>query len=272
MVYAPQRAVLTFSNGTEINPDTLTPNKNVVISENLLINKKAAGIVELKTIGKGLKPVINGTIQTFQATKYTLVLTDGTKVYLNANSQLTFPEIFSKTDRVVNLKGEGYFEVTKTSKHTKFFVKTNEQVVKVLGTKFNIKSYNKTSVQTILLEGSVSISPADKFFHSVIIKPNQQAILKNNGVQISKIEASKALAWKDGFFVFNGDNTLDMLSEIARWYSLELDTVNAGHLKEYYGKIPSNVNLGQLIELLNYSGVHVKVYKDDLGKRKLFIL
>jgi transmembrane sensor len=207
------------------------------------------------------------TATTAKGQTYQFTLPDGTKVWLNADSKLEFPSNFvnSKT-RFVKLSGEGYFEVAKDKAHP-FVVQTDKQTVEVLGTHFNINSYNdESSVRTTLLEGSVSVRHAefisasrnskaalqgrgpdlrqddDRFkqdSEAVILKPNQQSILTgSNRIKLQDVDVSEIVSWKDGEFKFKEETVESIMRKVARWY--DVDVV-------YEKDAPRDIKLGGVV-------------------------
>ena len=157
---------------------------------------------------------------------YFIVLQDGTKAWLNADSKLEFLSSYvNKTQRVVKLTGEAYFEVAKVyrgrQKRVPFIVQTKSQTVEVLGTHFNINAYSEeTLVRTTLLEGSVAVSGNG---NAVILKPNQQSVVADNGnIAVNQADPLEALAWKSGRFIFNNTPMQVVMRQIARWYDVEV--------------------------------------------------
>src|SRR5690606_12737857 len=139
-------------------------------------------------------------------------LPDGTKVWLNAGSELTFPTVFTGSERRVQLRGEAYFEVAKKVKGEKgkrlpFIVASEGQEVEVLGTHFNIMAYtDEPEVKTTLTEGSVQVSNL-KSSISHLLRPGQQSSLKRNGsIAIAEVNTEEAIAWKNGYFMFANEN------------------------------------------------------------------
>jgi ferric-dicitrate binding protein FerR (iron transport regulator) len=143
-------------------------------------------------------------------------------VWLNADSRLEFPSNFGGAkQRIVKLSGEGYFEVAKDKKHP-FAVQTKNQDVTVLGTHFNINAYDdEPSIRTTLLEGSVRVAIGANF-QSVVLRPNQQAINRDNGIKVQTVEVENELAWQKGDFVFADEDFKTTMRKIARWYDLEI--------------------------------------------------
>jgi transmembrane sensor len=207
-------------------------------------------------------PEIN-ELSTAAGRMYQVILSDGTKVTLNAMSSLKYPSHFKPGARVVELIGEAFFEVahrTKNNERVPFFVKTSRQQVEVLGTKFNISSYANDSQQvTTLVSGKVSVSTNSKY-EKIFLLPGQQAITNEDGnttAQASNTES--ATAWLSNSFMFEDMLLSDILKQISRWYGINVD----------YTKIPRtryNVLLSKTATLAT-----VLKYLEDAGKIKFVI-
>ncbi|MBD1422405.1 FecR family protein [Sphingobacterium chuzhouense] len=185
--------------------------------------------------------------------QYQLVLPDGTKVWLNAASTLTFPSSFHAAEkRKVQLEGEAYFEVAKDTKKP-FIVETKDQKIRVYGTHFNVSSYaDEGETRTTLLEGSVGINSA------FILKPGQQ--LKTDAKGMSSIESaniSAAIAWRMGFFEFDDENIYQIMRKLSRWYSVEVI---------YKGQMPNDVMKGTISKFENISKVLTVIEQTELLK------
>lgn len=163
--------------------------------------------------------------------KYELVLSDGTRVILNSLSSLKYPQQFTGSKRVVELTGEAYFDVVKTTiagKKVPFLVKTNKQIIEVLGTRFNISSYNDDVLQkTTLISGSVNILNPETGEKHATLAPGQQAVTNNNGVtSVTTTNTESAIAWVSGNFMFEDYYLQDILKQLARWYDVKVDYSN----------------------------------------------
>lgn len=153
--------------------------------------------------------------------EYNLVLSDGTRVRLNADSELRFPSPFTGDERKVYLKGEGYFEVQRDTV-APFRVVANDAIVEVLGTKFNISAYPESDKSfTTLVSGSVKVGAClgDK---SVILKPDEQAILSHGEVLVKKVNAVDYVSWINGRFYFENMSLEEILVQLERWYDLQV--------------------------------------------------
>ncbi|HEY0176031.1 MAG TPA: FecR domain-containing protein, partial [Pedobacter sp.] len=161
----------------------------------------------------------DNTITTPSGGQYQLVLSDGTKVWLNAASSLKFPAHFLKGKREVELTGEAYFEVAKNAA-SPFIVKAADQQVLVLGTHFNIKAYqDENTVKTSLLEGRVNISLAGQ---TATLLPGQEALNRHNGqIGVHEADVEESIAWKKGLFQFNNAGIEEVMKQVARWYNVK---------------------------------------------------
>src|SRR5690606_21510198 len=148
--------------------------------------------------------------------EYSLTLSDGSKVWLNAASQLRYPVSFTGKTRDVELSGEAYFEIAR-NKQKPFRVHFNKATVEVLGTHFNVNAYGNDDVHAVtLLEGSVKVL---KDGHSVLIRPGQEAVLAGTEqVKVKQVVAEDAIAWKNGYFVFAGEDIRSIMKKLSRWY------------------------------------------------------
>jgi len=184
---------------------------------------------------------------------YTLTLADGTKVWLNAASSLKYPTDFVGNERVVELVGEGYFEVAKR-KNQPFKVVTNQQVVEVLGTHFNVNAYDDENVtSTTLLEGSVKVAGR-------VLKPGQQASLKNGHISINEVDTEEAVAWVNNNFNFNNEDLGSIMRKISRWYDVEVVCPNDLEQLEFIGKVSRTKNIKDVINIIEETNaVHLKI-------------
>lgn len=167
------------------------------------------------------KAVAHRFVQTFNGERSTLTLEDGSIVMLNANSSLEFPEHFSDSVRMVNLQGEAYFKVAK-NKEVPFKVKANGVTTTVLGTQFNINSYEQDSLVSIaLLEGSVKVC---KDGNSTILEPLEKAIFnrKSGGFKTSVFDSLSLMAWTNNKLVFNNSSLTEVATQIKRIYNLQV--------------------------------------------------
>lgn len=146
------------------------------------------------------------------------ILEDGTEVWLNANSRLVFPSKFDSTQRCVEVEGEAYFSVAKDPDRP-FIVKANGAQTKVLGTEFNINTYDANTVMVTLVNGSLEVA---NHSHRKLIAPGDLACINGNGIKVESIDTYPVTAWKRGEFYFDNKQLLDVARELGRWYNVSV--------------------------------------------------
>lgn len=250
------RATLTLSDGRKV---LLAAASNGQLAEQagVKIRKTSDGqlIYESKTSDtKSVQPVSN-TLSTANGETYALVLPDGSKVWLNAATSLKYPASFANLkERVIELSGEAYFEVSK-DKSRPFIVKSAEQEVKVLGTHFNINSYaDEMYTRTTLLEGAVRVSIGSNY---IALQPGKQVSLnkKQGNLVVSEVDVEEVMAWKNGNFVFMNEDIKSVMKKISRWYDVEVVYEQDVSKKAVWGTISRFRNVSQVLNMLEMTGV-----------------
>lgn len=193
-----------------------------------------------------------------------LILPDGSKVWLNAGSSIQFPSAFSKTKRLVKVSGEAYFEITH-DKNRPFLVQIDQQGgkqnalrIEVLGTSFNVNAYHdENAIKTTLLEGSVKVVKGKT---AEFLRPGQQAAILTGSekIDVANVDINEAVAWKNGYFQFDGDDIAGIMRKISRWYDIQVAFEQAPESRHYSGKISRNNSLSQVLKVLEISGVHFR--------------
>jgi len=201
------------------------------------------------------------TLSTAMGQTYSIVLPDGSRVWLNAASSLRYPASFSSAaERRVQLTGEGYFEVAKDKAHP-FIVQTAKQDVAVLGTHFNVNAYaDEPVVRTTLLEGSVKVNT--KGFartNEVLLKPGLQAELNPSGSLKVTEGDPEVVAWKDGKFRFNNASLETVLRQLSRWYDVEIKYEAGVPDESFTGGISRDLKASEALEVLKYLKVNFKI-------------
>jgi ferric-dicitrate binding protein FerR (iron transport regulator) len=246
------KAVLTLANGKQILLND-ADSGDIARQAGLRIYKTATGEIVYEATGNSTDTGSNH-IATPRGGQYRIVLQDGTKVWLNAASSLTYPAVFATAERKVTLSGEAYFEVAKDAGKP-FKVITATQTIDVLGTNFNVNAYNDNSlVSTTLLEGSVRITAAAST-QRTILKPGEQARLNNQTGTLlkSSVNEMDAVAWKNGFFVFNDTYLTEVLLQLSRWYDVQIDPATIPKIR-YTGVIPRDQPLSKVLDMLEFTG------------------
>jgi transmembrane sensor len=228
------RATLTLGNGSVVDLNAVKEGP-VIGDDKVNIDKQKAQLVYKslstvagKTLGgtapgerKAIPEMVYNTLTTPRGGMYSVILSDGTKVWLNASSSLRYPTTFTGRIREVSLRGEAYFEVAKNPSQP-FQVAVNEMEVNVLGTHFNVMAYdNESAIATTLLEGAVKVTSMSK---SIALAPGQQSLLMRDSkdMRVRKVDVEETVAWKNGIFQFRGEDIKSVMRKVARWYDVDI--------------------------------------------------
>lgn len=256
-------AILTLGDGSQVVLDSL--NNGVISTQQGTKLVLQNGQLSYNAAGTGT--VTYNTMTTPRGRKFQLLLPDGTHVWMNAASSLTFPTAFTGNTRSVTLSGEAYFEVA-AHPNAPFFVKmNNETTVEVLGTHFNISAYPDDAYSsTTLLEGAVQVKAQQQIRR---LQPGQQLdINQTTGVATlnKQVDTLAVIAWKNGILNFEDKKLTTVISMIARWYDIEVVYETTPPDITFVGEINSDVTLATVLNFLRESGMHFR-----LEGRKLII-
>lgn len=197
------------------------------------------------------------TLQTPKGMIYSLELSDGTKVWLNAASSLSYSVglLNGNLEREVYLEGEAYFEVKKDEKHP-FIVRSQRQEIRVLGTHFNVNAYaNEEVIRTTLLEGKVQVTSPDIKKSAVYLMPSQQARLQQGAFEVATVDPSLSLDWKNGQFQFERENLPAVMRKISRWYDIDVSFDKDYNRNDFSGSISRKTSLDEVLKLLELTGL-----------------
>lgn len=240
-----QKATLTLSNGkkVELSQEQATlkeqHGEQLQISDGQLHYKPNSALAELATLKNTLTVPASGF--------YRMVLPDGTKVWVNSASELSYPLAFGKSIRQVELRGEAYFEVAH-EKNRPFIVRTAHGDIKVLGTAFNLTAYNSSSSNVTLINGSIQLTNKNKTTKQLI--PGQKAEFNGSDMRISQANIEKETAWQQGYFYFEHDQIQDIMEQLARWYAIKVIYQGQITKKNFGGSISRSVSLAEALELI----------------------
>lgn len=239
------KAILTLEGGNAIDLDG---KKGQIITKDGIITY-ADGESVTETESRQTRY----TLSTPRGGQYQAILPDGTKVWLNAESSLSFPPKFSSSDRVVNMSGEIYFEVAHESNRP-FKVNMNGQVITVKGTSFNVNAYPGEEVNyTTLITGKVEVlTEKGKLLQ---LKPGQ--VLSNDGLRqvIQQANTEEAIAWKDGHFLFDKKPLKEVMKQISRWYEVDVEYASDDvYFEVYGGGFSRNADLRTALNVLEVTG------------------
>jgi len=238
------RATLTLADGQKIvlskglSQKLAQGTTTVQIDDGItyIAGKTAAAAITFNTLATG----------TGEQSPYPLILPDGSKVWLNAQSSITFPTAFTGKERIVKMTGEALFEVAHNAAHS-FIVKTETQTIEDIGTTFDVNAYtDEPATQTTLIEGKVKVN-------NMLLEPGQQS----DGRQVKTVNTNRYVAWRNGDFYFENDNIRDIMRELARWYNIEVDYSGKITREGFTARISRTKNISAILHILeNTKGVH----------------
>ncbi|MFX1704990.1 FecR domain-containing protein [Chitinophaga sp. CC14] len=252
------RAVLILADGRRITLDSARAGAIANQAGSQVIQSDSGMLTyQPETTGAALGNTYN-TVITPAGGQYKVVLPDGTVVWMNAASTIRFPTTFKGKTRDVEMSGEVYFEVAANASHP-FVVRSGDVKVQVLGTHFNLMAYpEEKSRQATLLEGAIIVSTQKG--QETKLRPGQQAIITTN-ILVQQADTSQVIAWKDGFFIFNGEDIETVMRTIGRWYDVNIEVSGPESFRssQITARLSRKKSAGDLIEVLRASGFKVKL-------------
>lgn len=262
-----KKALLTLSDGTTITLDSAA-NGAIAQQGNSSIVKTTNDEIIYDARGLSKGEVMMNTMSTPRGGQYHLTLPDGTTVWLNTASSVTFPAAFTGNNRKVKVTGEVYMEVAKNARMPFVVDVDGKATVEVLGTSFNINSYTgEEAIATTLIEGKVKVATAvaassnrQPGAYAVTLHSGQQALQQNGGTTInSQANLEQVLAWKNGIFSFTGKSFQSNMKEVERWYDIQVKYEGAIPQRKLSGEMDRGVQLTDLIRFLRSFGLHVEL-------------
>lgn len=240
-----QKATLTLSNGKTVELSQQQATLNEQHGEQLQISN---GQLQYKTNSSQAELAnLKNTLTVPAAGFYRMVLPDGTRVWVNSASELSYPLAFGKSIRKVELRGEAYFEVAH-EKNRPFIVSTAHGDVKVLGTAFNLRAYSNASSNVTLINGSIQLTNTNKTTKQVI--PGQKVEFNGSDMRVSQANVEKEIAWQQGYFYFEHDKIQNIMDQLARWYAIDVIYQGPISKKTFGGSISRDVSLAEALELI----------------------
>lgn len=250
------KAVLVLADGSVVSLDS--SGKQEIMQGQTAIRQQNG---QLQYIAQGKKAQEGfNTLRTPRGGQFQITLPDGTKVWLNSASSLRYPIAFQEKERVVELNGQGYFEIAQNAAQP-FKVKVNGGTeVQVLGTHFDIMAYpDEEVVKTTLMEGAVRVLKGTAV---KTLKPGQQAVSDPavDHITVNEIDVNKVIDWKNGLFLFNQMDLPSILREVSRWYDVEIVYQAPSNKNRYGGGISRSMALADVLLFLQEGGAnHFKI-------------
>src|SRR5690606_4559456 len=248
------QARLTLADGRII--DLADEKGGIIIDIDALVYTDGTKVADSSPVSSGSERLSYNTIATPKGGQYQVVLPDGSRVWLNAASTLKYPSRFDTEERVVELSGEAYFEIAqiklsdqKTAKP--FIVKSQTQKVQVLGTHFNVNTYDDDATAiTTLLEGAVNVrSSIDS--RPLRLKPGQQSVVQpGSQTRVRTADLDEAIGWKNGEFIFYNERIEKVMNDIARWYDVEVIYQDAVRNKMIWGSVSKFETISEVLKMI----------------------
>lgn len=249
------KATLHFSDGTSLGLDQ---NHNGIVMGNNITYNDGSLALGANTDKKRIM-----TLSTPRGGQYQIVLSDGTKVWLNADTRLSYPDRFNESQRLVELDGEAYFEVTKLSGKP-FVVMTKKEKIEVLGTHFNVYSYpNEQESKVSLQEGKVKVSvPMGK---EKILAPGEQAVVNGENLHIQQVAIDESISWTNDEFMFNNEPLGAVLRQVARWYDVDIEVEPSLAKITLWGSVSRLDTFDKVLKIIKMTDDKIKIQID--GRR-----
>ncbi len=273
-------AVLQLSNGEQIALNRSNGSSSRK-DHDILIDWSDTDQLVYQTDGSknASRAMLSNTLIVPKGYTYKIVLADGTRVTLNADSKLIFPIQFTGSTREVTLEGEGYFEVSKRQISSggrmikqEFIVHAGQNAVQVLGTKFNVKAYREDKQNSFTLEeGSIALNnPANPA--PILLKPGQKIVQTGKEFELLEVDLSKDLSWKNGDFYFDSASVQEIMDQISRWYNIEVEYLGPVGQQRYISTISRKKTLQQVLEILETTtGIKFDIRNNEKERRLMVI-
>lgn len=251
------KAMLTLADGSTVALDSASGR---VMQQGNTSIRLQNGRLQYDVNGAGAAASFN-TLATPRGGQYQLVLPDGSKVWLNAASRLKYPTAFVGKERVVELEGQGYFEIAKKAGQP-FKVRVHNLEVLALGTSFDIMAYDdERTMNATLLDGAVKVSVNKE---ATLLQPGQQAavIRGADAIAVNKVNTDQVIAWKNGYFSFVDADIHTIMRQLSRWYDVEVSYADGMPQGLFSGEIGKGLTLAQALQTLEQARVHFKIEHD----------
>ncbi|MBX2921695.1 MAG: FecR domain-containing protein [Chitinophagaceae bacterium] len=251
------RATITLSNGQTIYLDSAA-NGSITVQGSVKLVKLEDGKIAYEAGAVSPGELSYNTLSNPRGSRIIdVILADGSRVWLNGGSSITYPVAFIENERKVAVEGEAYFEVAHNTLKP-FIVSKGETAIKVLGTRFNVNAYNDESDTRItLLQGSVQVANHQ---YTSVIKPGEQAIVKGENIDVAgNADLEQVMSWKEGYFRMKGTDLASLMRQVARWYDVQVEYENGVPAARFGGLINREVSLTDMLKALEQYGIHSRL-------------
>jgi transmembrane sensor len=259
-VKAPQsnKAVITLANGKKVFLDSVG-NGALAIQGNVKLVKFANGKIAYEHHSGEISTKMEyNTLSNPRGSKViNMVLSDGSKVWLDVGSSITYPVAFSENERKVFITGEAYFEVAHDASKP-FFVNSGSMNIRVLGTHFNVNAFEDDGpdIKVTLLEGKVKVNNKNA---KGLLKPGEQAVVSNKIKILDDVDLDEVMGWKNGYFEFNNSSLQNVLNQVSRWYNVAVVYQGNNKPRQFMGEIQRDLNLSEILKILEKNSVNFQI-------------
>lgn len=248
-------AILTLANGSTVLLDSAA--NGLIATQGGAQVTLQNGQLAYRDDGGGETAVAYNTMTTPRGRQFQLQLPDGTKVWLNAASSLTYPTRFTGRERNVRITGEAYFEVAKNAQQPFRVQVAPETAIEVKGTHFNVNAYaDEPEIRATLLEGAISIRRGAQQRQ---LQPGQQASLRDNDISIAAVDVEEAVAWKNGLFIFSNTDIRTVMRQLSRWYDITVVVEGPVTNRQLTGEVYRSYTLQQALSVLQAADLHFRI-------------
>ncbi|MBO9633852.1 MAG: FecR domain-containing protein [Chitinophagaceae bacterium] len=255
---AKQGALLTLEDGSTVSLDSLH-SRPIEPQGGTRVSVKNN---QISYDDRNAKQVAWNTLSTPRGRIFHLVLPDGSRVWLNAESAIRYPTSFEGKERKVELSGEAFFEIAKNEKMP-FKVSIDPKTeLEVLGTSFNINAYkNEEAMRATLLSGSVRMNAAQA--PGTVLRPGEQAVVAQSGIKVLQADTAKVMAWRHGIFNFENADIKIVMRQLERWYNIDVEYENSIPEITFGGKMGRDLSLQNVLRILEISKVHFRLASNN---------
>lgn len=247
-----RKAELILGNGSRVALGA-TADTTFASASNINIRQRQ-GVLSYGSNGNTTGEAEYNTLRTPVGGEYALTLSDGTRVRLNAASSVYFPAVFTGKQRVVEISGEAWLEVSQRAGQP-FIVKVRGEEIQVLGTSFNVKAYpEETAWETTLVTGAVKVGKGD---NAILLKPGRMATVSDGHMKESAADLEAVTAWRNGNFVFHHASFGEIFTVLARWYNIKImyDAGMQPNSNYFTGTVERNIPVGELLKMMEMTGL-----------------
>ncbi|GAO43071.1 FecR family protein [Flavihumibacter petaseus] len=261
-----QKAILTLADGSVIQLDS-TGRGTLAQQGSMQISRQDDGAIGYTSTGGQQETAtgINTLYVPYGSKPLTLALSDGSRVWIDAGSTLTYPAAFTAAERRVKINGQAYFEVAHNPA-SPFIVEKVDLAIRVLGTHFNVNAFDdETDSRITLLEGAVNVSRGEQ---AIRLKPGQQASVAAKITMQEDVDLDAVMAWKNGRFELNGSTIGPIMRQVARWYDVNVEFQGALPADNFVGSISRQENVSEVLKILE----HTQVVQFKIEGKKITVM